>query len=90
METMITMASIYLAMGLLTMQFYMMVVGRMIAKKYDCELTEGIARFERAGNASENLTAVLHCVLIWPKILHELLTKEGMDALKEMVNENDY
>lgn len=80
----------YTLIGLIFMLTYIVYVGRLIAQKYNCELTEAISRFEKAGSTLSNVRAVLLCICIWPRLFVAMKTGAWEKALKTMVDENDY
>jgi hypothetical protein len=80
----------YVFIGLIFALGYMIDVGRRISKKYGCGLMEGIYRFEKAGDTMSNIGAVLWCIVLWPAMYVALKRGSWDEALKEMVEENDY
>lgn len=81
---------VYVLIGLVFMLAYMLDVGRLISKKYECGLMEGVSRFERAGSTISNIKAVLYGMLIWPK-LYVVMKNGSWDAtLAKFVDEHDF
>lgn len=81
---------LYAIIGLGFMLVYIYDVGKLISKKYDCSLSEGMWRFEKAGSAISNIKAVLYGMLLWPK-LYVAMNNGSWDAiLAKFVDENDY
>lgn len=90
MNYIIVIVTAYAWYGLITMLAYMTTVGSFVSDKYDCSLMEGIGRFERAGTFGSNICAVMTCILRWPSVVRGLCSTAGLQALYDMVQENDY
>ena len=81
---------LYAIIGLGFMLMYIYDVGKLISKKYDCSLSEGMWRFEKAGSMISNIKAVLYGMLIWPKLYVAMKRGVWNVALTRMVEECDY
>ena len=90
MTTILYLVLVYVCCGLATTVAYMSYVGRLISRKYGCSLQDGIARFEHAGTAIENMSAVIIILVTWPRMVLCLLQGKWKKALTEFVEENDY
>lgn len=81
---------LYAIIGLGFMLVYIYDVGKLISKKYDCSLREGMWRFEKAGSTISNIKAVLYGMLLWPKLYVAMKRGVWDITLTKMVEECDY
>ena len=88
MSIVLTLAGLYVTIGLGFMIGYMLDMGRRISKKVGCSLMEGIYLFEKAGSMSSNIMAILRGVLIWPEL--QIAIKNGTwERVLEEISDDD-